>query len=134
MGTQRPAKILIVEDDDTVRSALQEMLERDELEVEAIALASDALGSLPVINPDLVVLDLGMPPGEMQGMEMLAQLREDVAWQMLPVIIVSGWGDIVNKDVTDRLCVSATFTKPITDIDGLIQKILAILKASGAIR
>jgi CheY-like chemotaxis protein len=130
----RAAKILIVEDDDTVRAAFQEMLEREDLNVEAVALASDALGSLPVINPDLVVLDLGMPPGEMQGMEMLAQLREDVAWQMLPVIIVSGWGDIVNKDVTDRLCVSAVFTKPITDIDGLIQKILAILKASGAIR
>ena len=61
MDRPRPAKILIVEDDETVRSALQEMFERDGLNVEAVALASDALGSLPVINPDLVVLDLGMP-------------------------------------------------------------------------
>ena len=45
----------------------------------------------------------GGPAGTLQGMEMLAQLREVPAWRELPVVILSGFGELVNRDVTRRL-------------------------------
>jgi CheY-like chemotaxis protein len=45
----------------------------------------------------VIVLDLGMPRGSPQGTEVLAQLREDEVGRDIPVVIVSGFGDLARK-------------------------------------
>lgn len=97
--------------------------------VSAASSAEDGLERLRTITPDVIVLDLGMPRGRMQGIEMLAQLRETAAWREIPVIILSAYGDIVNRDVAERLGVVAILSKPLADIGVLVAKIRGL--ASG---
>lgn len=81
--------------------------------VRSVSQAADAFDALRREIPDVILLDLGMPHGTLQGMEMLAQLREIADWRDIPVVILSGFGEVVNRDVTRRLGVSAILGKPL---------------------
>ena len=74
----------------------------------------------------MIVLDLGMPRGTLQGMEMLTRLRENEAWREIPVVILSAFGDVVNRDVTGRLGVAAILAKPLVEVDELTRTIRRI--------
>jgi CheY-like chemotaxis protein len=52
-------------------------------------------------------------------MELLAELREDPASHDIPVIILSAFGDVINRDVTTRLGVRTILSKPLPDIEQL---------------
>jgi len=93
------------------------------LDVVTAEMAQYALAAVEAHRPDLIVLDLGMPRGTMQGMDFLALLRDTERWKNLPVLILSGWGDIVNRDVTARLGVGAVLSKPMADIPSFVRTI-----------
>ncbi len=120
--------VMLVEDDASVREFLTEALGGAGLRVTGIALAERAFAALGSGRPDVMVLDLGMPQGTMQGMELLARLREDPAWRTLPVIILSAVGDVVNRDVTTRLGVAAVLSKPLPDVNQLIDAIRSVVR------
>jgi CheY-like chemotaxis protein len=116
-----PAKsILVVEDDDAIRHLIREAIRAAGFTVSSVSLADEALGVLDSNQFDLIVLDLGMPRGTMQGMELLARIREIERWKHIPVVILSGYGDLVNRDVTARLGVAAILSKPLSDVEQLI--------------
>jgi len=119
--------ILLVEDEEALRSLLTAVLEDAGFSVTAIRLAEDAPEVLRVNSPDLIVLDLAMPGGTMQGTDLLAMLREADAWKRVPVVILSGYGDVVNPDIMTRLGASAVLTKPLAEIEILPATIRAIL-------
>ena len=119
--------ILLVEDEEALRSLLTAVLEDAGFSVTAIRLAEDAPEVLRVNSPDLIVLDLAMPGGTMQGTDLLAMLREADAWKHMPVVILSGYGDVVNPDIMTRLGASAVLTKPLAEIEILPATIRAIL-------
>jgi CheY-like chemotaxis protein len=112
--------ILIVEDDAAVRELVAKTLQTAGYSVQAVELAARALDVLRSERFDLVILDLGMPRGTMDGMELLARIREVEEWSDLPVVILSGYGDIVNRDVTRRLGVAAILGKPLRDFGELL--------------
>ena len=112
--------ILIVEDDAAVRELVAQTLQTAGYSVQTVELAGRALEVLRSKRFDLVMLDLGMPRGTMDGMELLARIREVEEWSDLPVIILSGYGDIVNRDVTRRLGVAAILGKPLRDFGELL--------------
>ena len=107
--------ILIVEDDDAVRELITDTLRAAGYSVQSVSLAARAVDILRSSRFDLLILDLGMPRGTMDGMELLARIREVEQWRHLPVVILSGYGDIVNRDVTARLNVAAILGKPLRD-------------------
>jgi len=57
----------------------------------------------------------------------LAMLREADAWKHVPVVIFSGYGDVVNRDIMTRLGASAVLTKPLVDLEILPATIRRIL-------
>ena len=110
-------EVLIVEDEDNLRSLFVSSLTDAGYSVTDIRLAADAIEVLSKKIPDLILLDAVMPPGQMSGMELLARLRENDAWANVPVIIVSGIGDLINRDAATRLGVKAVLAKPISMSD-----------------
>jgi len=121
-----PTSVLLVEDDDAVRGLFEDTLKSAGFTVRAVSLAADAFEVLREGTPDVIVLDLGMPRGTLQGMEMLARLRDVETWRDIPVVILSAFGDVVNRDVTERLGVTAILAKPLVAVEELTRTIRGI--------
>jgi DNA-binding NtrC family response regulator len=68
------ARVLIVDDDATIRASLLEGLAREDIEVIEATNAESALGLIETASPDLVLTDVRMPG--MTGLELLRLLRE----------------------------------------------------------
>ena len=121
-----PSSVLLVEDDDAVRAFFEDALRNAGFVVRSVPLAAETFEALRNGTPDVIVLDLGMPRGSLQGMEMLTQLREVDAWREIPVVILSAFGDVVNRDVTRRLGVAAILAKPLMEVGELTRTIRQI--------
>lgn len=80
-----PRSLLVVEDDDALRTSLVAVLQTICPRVRAAATFAEALTACAEEPPDLVLLDLGLPDGE--GSDLLAQLRELTA---VPIVVLSG--------------------------------------------
>jgi len=74
-------------------------------------LAQPAFESLERRVPDVILLDVGMPLGEIDGGKVLARLREDPRGKRLPVLVLSGFGDHLNPDIMARLGVQVVLMK-----------------------
>ena len=119
-------KILIVDDDDSFRRSLKGALKKEYRIVEA-ANSEEALNQVAESPPDVVLLDISMPPG-VDGLETLRKIR---ALDDYPaVIMVTAHGEI--KNVVQAMDEGAAdyLTKPI-DLDGLH---IAITKALERLR
>lgn len=118
--------VLIVEDEDNLRSLFASTLADAGYTISEVRLAADAVDVIRQKVPDLILLDAVMPPGQMSGMELLARLRENDAWAAIPVIIVSGIGDLINRDAATRLGVRAVLAKPISmaDLRANVEKVI----------
>ncbi len=128
---QRASHIIVVEDDEAVRESLSGYLQNAGFQVTPVRLASEMLDALRDHTPNAIILDLGMPPGEMDGIDALARLRATQAWAALPVVIVSAIGDILNPDVRKGLRVNAVLTKPFTR-EHVVKTLKRVLEAQSA--
>ncbi len=82
----QPRRILIVDDDAELRSALVEQLAlHPEFEVESVASAEEALAAVPESSPDIVIIDVGLP--ELDGCEAVKELRR--GGYRRPIIILT---------------------------------------------
>ncbi len=81
---QAPATILLIEDELQMRRFLRITLESEKYGVLEAETAADGLAQAAIRNPDLVLLDLGLP--DFDGLEVITKLRE---WSTVPVIVIS---------------------------------------------
>jgi CheY-like chemotaxis protein len=88
-------RILVVDDEESIRLLFKEELEEEGYEVELAEGGEEALEKLTQWKPDLVTLDLKMP--DMGGLEVLERIREED--KDLPVIICTAYGDY-KRDLT----------------------------------
>ena len=72
--SERPARVLVVEDDEEIVQVLQRSLRLEGYEVRASLDGETALADAESFSPDLVVLDLGLPL--VDGIDVARQLRE----------------------------------------------------------
>ena len=89
--TPAPARVLVVDDNAMNRDVLGRRLQRNGHEVEAAESGAKALACLASGRFDLVLLDIMMP--DMDGYEVLAQLKQDATLAHLPVLMISAIGD-----------------------------------------
>lgn len=85
-------KVLIVEDDESIRSLYADILKAEHYEVLIAENGQIGLDSIQKNHPDLVLLDLMMPV--MDGKTMLRTLRTMPEFETLPVIVLTNAGDI----------------------------------------
>lgn len=118
------ARILIVDDEESLRSGLQTYLELEGYEVDTAACAEDAM-KLDLTVYDLALLDIMM--GEMSGTELAAHIKANKAMANLPIIFLTA-KDSVN-DMVGGLNLGADdyITKPYS-IRNLLARIEAVLR------
>ena len=116
-------RLLLVEDDTTLRQALVFNLTREGYEVTSAADGETALEAARNEQLDLVLLDV-MLPG-MSGVEVLRVLRRDGV--TTPVIILSAKGDEIDRVVGLKIGADDYVTKPFSRPE-LLARIEAVLR------
>lgn len=87
LGTYREASVLVVDDDETTRSMLRRMLNRQGWSVAEARNGREGLARMHKAKPALILLDLMMP--EMDGLEFLEALEEHSRGDAPPVIVLT---------------------------------------------
>jgi len=86
--------ILVVEDDEPSRLLATLVLEREGYRVIAVADGEAGYRSVAEHSPDLVLLDVGLP--KLDGYEVTRRLRLDPRTATLPIILLTGQGQVVD--------------------------------------
>ena len=119
-------KVLLVDDDATLRRTLAIGLGAADHEVLIAADGRSALQALREDKPDLVVLDLGLP--DLSGVEVLRQLR---TWSTVPVVVLSARAESGEKVQALDLGADDYVTKPF-GMDELLARIRAAGRRAGS--
>ena len=81
-------KVLIVDDDPALVKALRIGLSARGDKVTTTYSGTDAITQVALLNPDLVILDLGLP--DLDGLEVCRRIRE---FSNVPIVVLSAYGD-----------------------------------------
>jgi len=85
-----PKNLLVVEDNEAQRQSIVELIAHDDVDITAVASATEALEKLHEKHFDCMVLDLGLQTGDMTGFDLLEKVKSDEENRDLPVIIYTG--------------------------------------------
>ena len=127
MAEARAARLLFVDDDAELRTVMRMRLEAAGYEVVDADSAEQALGLIDSARPQLVICDLRMPG--MGGIDMLERLQHTRPG--LPVIILTGFGDIPDAVRATKSGAVEFMTKPVESKD-LLACIERYLGSAGA--
>lgn len=112
-------RILVVDDEQAIRLALDRALRAAGYEVAVAVNGEDALGQLAAGNWDLMLLDMRMPG--IDGLEVLGRLREGQS--DLPVVMITAYGSVPTAVEAMKLGAVDYLEKPFTN-----QQILALIE------
>ncbi|MDD5119705.1 MAG: response regulator [Candidatus Omnitrophica bacterium] len=115
-------RILVVDDQDEILSLLNDSLSNSGFEVVLCRESKDALHLIKSLKPDIILLDLLMP--ELGGFEICEILNNDPETRGIPIIIISGFGDLVDVKKAYNLGAVGYFVKPfaLSDLNKEIHK------------
>jgi DNA-binding response OmpR family regulator len=108
-------KILIVDDDPDVRQGMNVRLKANHYDT---FFAGDALSSMSEARkhePDLIILDLGLPAGD--GFIVMERLKSIASLATIPVIVVSARDVRANKDRALKAGAKAFLQKPVDNAE-----------------
>jgi CheY-like chemotaxis protein len=116
-------RVLVVDDSETVRQTLKEMLQA---KYEVLLASTGELGlALAKANrPDVLVTDLNMPM--MSGVELLRRLRADPQTKALPVLVVTTVTEVATVNACRALGCAGFVLKPVRE-EYLLAKIGSLI-------
>jgi len=120
----RPAKILIVDDEQDIVRLLSFALQAEGYQVVTALSGQEALKRVEQERPDIVVLDVMMPG--MDGIEVCAELRSKPETAGLPIIMLSALGQVADRVRGLRAGADDYVPKPV-NLEELSARITAIL-------
>ncbi len=118
-------RILIVEDDDFLRSLAVTKLQAEGFAMEIAATGDEGVSKIMALPPDLVILDLMLP--NVSGFDVLQKIRENEATKKLKVIVFSNLGEESDIKKCLDLGVSEYLVKANFTLDELAEEIKAII-------
>ena len=113
-------KILVVEDDFPIRNLICTTLETQGYQYIAARTGEEAVGKAAAGQPDVMLLDLGLP--DMEGVEIIKRVR---TWSSMPIIVISARSE--DSDKVEALDAGADdyLTKPFS-----VEELLARLRVT----
>jgi len=113
-------KIMIVEDENLQLTALARRLKSAGFEITAARDGLTAISTARKEQPDLILLDLGIPAGD--GFVVLQRLQMLLNTGTIPIIVVSSRTPVGNRDASLKAGAIAYYQKPV-DMDVLLKAI-----------
>jgi CheY-like chemotaxis protein len=115
-------KILLIDDEIQMVEYIKPSLERRGYAVTTAATGKEALAVYPKENPDLVLLDLGLP--DMNGRDVLKDIKAKAS--QIKVVVISGYSDPDTKKELTALGADYFLNKPVLPLRlyGLIKEIM----------
>jgi two-component system OmpR family response regulator len=122
-------RLLLVDDEDNLRSMLEAALRHSGFDVHAVGTGRDAMARIADVDPDLVVLDVMLP--DLDGFEVCRRWRQEA--RRTPVVFLTA------RDATEDTVRGLTtggddyLVKPFS-LQELVARIQAVLRRTGAAR
>lgn len=88
------ARVLVIDDEEDIRSVLKQVLEREGHEVSVAADGAEGMAHMQAHGADIVITDIIMPG--IDGVASLQQIKKK--WPNVPVVVISGGGNVAPKD------------------------------------
>lgn len=117
-------KIVYVEDNADARATLAELLRMFDYHVTEVSDGASTLPAVRAVQPDLVLMDIGLP--DMDGYEVARGLRADPLTCTVPLIALTGYGQLRDKEAAALSGFDAHLVKPV-DPDELVATIEGVL-------
>ncbi len=118
-------KVLVVDDDPQLARALRINLRARDHDVHVAVTGDEALRIAASVEPELIILDLGLP--DLDGVEVIHGLR---GWSEVPIIVLSGRGGGPDKVAALDAGADDYVTKPF-GMDELLARIRAVTRRVG---
>ncbi len=121
-------KVLVAEDNAVNRELLREFLEMRGYTVLEASDGREALKLVDDAQPDILLLDLGMPV--MDGFATIRQLRQNPEWALLPVLAVTAYAMRGDRERVMESGFDGYLSKPV-DPSALYKELERLLGARG---
>lgn len=126
MSEQSKAKVLVVDDDVSIRVMLTKVLQRENFEVDSANDGVEALEKIAATHYDVIFLDLMMP--RVDGIRVLRYLRVHSPEEVKSVIVMTAFNNIASE-VYEGDTVPRVMSKPF-DIHDLVQNARELINAT----
>ncbi len=114
-------QILIVEDDTSVKNLMTTTLKAHDYKYIVAETGEDAIRQASTYNPDIILLDLGLP--DIDGVEVIKKIR---TWSNVPIIVISARSEDADKIETLDNGADDYLTKPFS-----VEELLARIRVTG---
>lgn len=125
MSPQRKATILIIDDEESVRDTLVDMLELNGFSTQVATNGVEGLAIAQRETPSLIITDVSMPG--MSGFELLDEFRGDAGLRTIPVIVISARSERAAARRGMELGAADFISKPFTE-DEVIRSVATRLE------
>lgn len=131
MSTGEPSGplLLLVEDNETIRNAFAILLEESGYAVLQAARGADALRIAGERDPDLILLDLGLP--DIGGLEVARTLKSREETRHIPIVALTGRALETDQEACLAAGCTGYLTKPINTED-LLRQVPEFLRGTGS--
>jgi DNA-binding response OmpR family regulator len=119
------AKLLMIDDSPTVLKIMSMSLVANGYAVRTAASATAGLALARQETPDLIILDINLP--DVNGLELLAKLKQDAVLSQVPVLLLSGQDDLERAARGMELGARGFLAKHATSPKVMVQKLREIL-------
>ncbi|SEN62621.1 Response regulator receiver domain-containing protein [Gemmobacter aquatilis] len=106
----RRHRVLVVEDEDNIATALNYLMMREGYEPDRIANGGEALGRIRATHPDLVLLDVMLP--EVSGYDICADVRRDPGLSDVKILMMTARGAANERQRGMAVGADGFITKP----------------------
>jgi len=116
--------VLLVDDSDTIRASLSDILHRNGLKTETAKDGKEALGKLGGFKADLIITDLNMPV--MDGLTLIKEIRKLPAHRFTPVLMLTTESQQAKRDEARAAGATGWLVKPVKpdDLMAVVRKVV----------
>lgn len=119
-------KIVWIEDDKFLANMVGKRMTETGAELTQVVDGSKAFDTVKAVQPSVVVLDLLMP--NVDGFEILRQIKADASTKDIPVIVLSNLGQKIEVDRATALGATKFIIKATVGLDQIVPEIVRALK------